>query len=76
MVHHKGELQFPDDYTDDATKKFLADYFEISNTPEAHDESAKFFAENGIFAIGSAKAQGRTGKLKAPSSHPFKSLVS
>ncbi|KAK3166848.1 hypothetical protein OEA41_009973 [Lepraria neglecta] len=51
MVHHKGELQFPDNYTDTAIKKFLKDYFESSNTPNAHEETGSYFTENGVFCI-------------------------
>ena len=58
MVHHKGELQFPDNYTDTATKKFLKDYFESSNTPNAHEETGSYFTENGVFCIGPEKARG------------------
>lgn len=62
MVHHKAELQFPDTFNDTATKCFLTDYFESSNNPHAHEESANYFSEDGVFSIGPEKAQGRAGE--------------
>lgn len=48
MGHHKATIEFPDSYKDAAVKKFLVDYFETSNTPDAHGHASNAFTEKGV----------------------------
>lgn len=67
MGHHKATIEFPDSYKDAAVKKFLVDYFETSNTPDAHGHASNAFTEKGVFVLGSHRAEGRSS-MSAPRS--------
>ena len=48
---------------DPKVKDFLAQYYKVSNDPEAHDEYTDLFIANGEFSMNAKKAKGKEGWL-------------
>ena len=51
----------------DSIRKFFETFYQISDTPDAHEEYADCFTENAVVVMASAKVEGREGELA-----PFK----
>lgn len=61
---HSYKSDYPADSTiNDGIRQFFQTFYEISDTPDAHDTYANQFTKDATFILGTKKSYGHDGKL-------------